>query len=1316
MLGLVSHEPHFTLLREIVDFGGGFNRNENSLKAVTKFTKQSDFQLLHLSILREYLNIEFCYGLDPSSYDLEKIIDDFTFLTFLVGNDFLPHMPTLDIGDGAFDLLFDTYKEQRPTWGEGEYLTNAGNISCPARLEAFLKVIGQAETDIFEMREENEAKYLVKKRKWDKRDRKAAGPTDEELAAVEAGKQGKYEQMIADMIAKHGKDAKFVDGWSLPSSESEEGNTPSKDFKGRYYYEKLYFTPVHIEEHLALRKSYIEGLQWCLAYYYRGCISWGWFYPYHYGPLISDLTNLEQVFASIKFEEGEPLKPFEQLMGCLPPASAEIVPKPYRKLMCSPDSPILEFYPEEFEVDMNGKKNPWEGVNILPFIDVNLLKKAIGEHCPDKLLSVDERRRNAKGKVYMYSFDDAVQDTVPSFNRDIGIMDIAKCCSRVQLIEGTHPTNISFKPELIEGTQIPYPGFPSLGVLPMKSAELIPIGLNCFGSSSKYATTVLTMQSMPELPGAEQLADNILGKHLFINWPMMHEAKVVAVTDASCSVRIVNKKKKIEHFKAAQMQRWEEESDAMKEQYKTGSGIPGSGGVDIGDIQIRLKLLTLQGMKTSSKDGSSKKVFGTVEADVPLQMVLWQSPAPDPRFEERGPLTLKDRFPSNSAVVLTKGKFRGCQGSVVGALDDDKVGVKVQVTPPEPPFGLAIARSVQESYISSSDASKVLKIHPGIFGKIVGSLFFNPGRYDLGLNLRYKQEFCTLGYTRRKDILNNRDKKASNNESKKSAWGSGDTVLVVGNQRSGTPSARSEKSSKSKGMIWEYTPKAIRLVAAYKQQFPKLFAAISKSPNERSYDATILGPSGDQELKKIREWLNSVETASIPRTPCTTEAMPAQAITAVQRAADVRCAAQEESGELKEVNVKVPASAIYREGSTAATDIIQQSDTSSPELGDRIVNLCANGLPFAARGTVVGIHDEATGCVEVVMDKEFIGGSTLQGSCGNFRGKLVIWNHLLKVSASNSMEIVDQMIPAGTGKASIQSLLKATEDPIEKKSEAEAQPKVKIAEQTPKKEQPKKANPPNAWGVAPRSATPSKDKASKQAGWREAQGPPGTGIGFKGAGRKVKNGYQAWKKAVKPQSSRSESKKRAHKANGSVAVEGLKAMLGVKPVEEKPALATKVSAEATSGLKNMLGIASALPDAPAPKETPSKPNAAAALLAMMNQGPPATNSAEAMPPQQPVVNNGFNFTYVKEGEAPPVAPPQAQMPMYPPTNGMMPLPPHLYPGMMPPVPMMGMGPMMSMQAPMGQPATTTNGGETVPVNRGKKEATPLVPTSVKSKK
>lgn len=355
MLGLVSHEPHFTLLREIVDFGN-FQRNDNALKAVTKFTKQSDFQLLHLSILREYLAIEFAYDTtkdlndNMKKIDLERIIDDWVFMTFLVGNDFLPHMPTLDISYGAFDLLFNAYKEQRVHWGEGEYLTDSGEIKDAARLEAFLEIIGNAETEIFETQQENEAQFVQKQRRYNKRDGKPQGPSDDELAKVEKSKQNSYQSMIDKMIEENGENGNFVKGWEFPTDPKK------KDHKGRYYYEKLHFTPMDIDEHLKLRQSYIEGLIWCLAYYYRGCISWGWFYPYHYGPLISDLTDLPKVFKNIKFDIGAPLKPFEQLMGCLPPASADIVPKPYRKLMLNFDSPIIQFYPEEFEVDMNGKR------------------------------------------------------------------------------------------------------------------------------------------------------------------------------------------------------------------------------------------------------------------------------------------------------------------------------------------------------------------------------------------------------------------------------------------------------------------------------------------------------------------------------------------------------------------------------------------------------------------------------------------------------------------------------------------------------------------------------------------------------------------------------------------------------------------------------------------------------------------------------------------------------------------------------------------------------------------------------------------------
>jgi len=53
MLGLTTHEPHFSLLREEVRFTG-----RNSQKRSTA-PEETTFHLLHLSLMREYLEFEF---------------------------------------------------------------------------------------------------------------------------------------------------------------------------------------------------------------------------------------------------------------------------------------------------------------------------------------------------------------------------------------------------------------------------------------------------------------------------------------------------------------------------------------------------------------------------------------------------------------------------------------------------------------------------------------------------------------------------------------------------------------------------------------------------------------------------------------------------------------------------------------------------------------------------------------------------------------------------------------------------------------------------------------------------------------------------------------------------------------------------------------------------------------------------------------------------------------------------------------------------------------------------------------------------------
>ena len=47
----------------------------------------------------------------------------------------------------------------------------------------------------------------------------------------------------------------------------------------------------------------------------------------------------------------------------------------FQGLMVNEDSPVKDFYPVDFETDLNGKQMEWEAVVLIPFIDeVRLLQ------------------------------------------------------------------------------------------------------------------------------------------------------------------------------------------------------------------------------------------------------------------------------------------------------------------------------------------------------------------------------------------------------------------------------------------------------------------------------------------------------------------------------------------------------------------------------------------------------------------------------------------------------------------------------------------------------------------------------------------------------------------------------------------------------------------------------------------------------------------------------------------------------------------------------------------------------------------------------
>lgn len=476
MLGLATHEPHFRVLREDVFFQEGRARMcqlcgqkghearscQGSIKDKSTDTKEKSvsaplkpFIWLHVSVLREYLAAELAVPGLPFQFDLERAIDDWVFMCCFVGNDFLPHLPALEIREHGIDTLTTIWRNCLPKMGG--YVTKDGHIDLE-RAQRILDGLAMQEDGIFKRRKEQEERRdaNAKRRKTqhdgqyrynngvvniDKLKNGHHDPSmglrlhpistySNERPAVTThdmivNRSDAHDATIANKSAasamkeqlRTGKPRFEVHKTVSPilgkRKASGEPHTAEVDkssaridspadtvrlwedgYADRYYQQKFHRPPGDILFRYEVAKAYVEGLAWVLLYYYQGCPSWEWYYPYHYAPFAADFTNL--VSMEIVFEKGRVSRPFEQLMSVLPAASRHALPEVFHPLMTEKESKIIDFYPEEFEVDLNGKKMAWQGVALLPFIDMPRLLAAVQEKY--SLLTPAEAARNAPGK------------------------------------------------------------------------------------------------------------------------------------------------------------------------------------------------------------------------------------------------------------------------------------------------------------------------------------------------------------------------------------------------------------------------------------------------------------------------------------------------------------------------------------------------------------------------------------------------------------------------------------------------------------------------------------------------------------------------------------------------------------------------------------------------------------------------------------------------------------------------------------------------------------------------------------------------------
>ena len=149
MLALGTHLPNFWILREdlydhrneffILDIGstrGDLAHLMNWNPAEEEEVVRRDQRVLPHD--------------DRNNFDHTSAVNDFIFICFMVGNDFLPHIPSLEIIEGGIDQMLDVYKNVCEAYGHLTHIVDDQVIFRKTSVEVFLGTIAQYDKGILE--------------------------------------------------------------------------------------------------------------------------------------------------------------------------------------------------------------------------------------------------------------------------------------------------------------------------------------------------------------------------------------------------------------------------------------------------------------------------------------------------------------------------------------------------------------------------------------------------------------------------------------------------------------------------------------------------------------------------------------------------------------------------------------------------------------------------------------------------------------------------------------------------------------------------------------------------------------------------------------------------------------------------------------------------------------------------------------------------------------------------------------------------------------------------------------------------------------
>ena len=278
--------------------------------------------------------------------DTKCTIKDYILACFLLGNDFLPHFPAINIRTGGVHKLLDTFSVAR-------------NIVDPMTQQIDWIQFGSYLSQLAL----NEKTYI-----------------QNELDLRSASQRNYYPSRTKEELA-----LKLL---MLPTYERElekKINPSIPNWEVRYYSVLFNVAPTKVTKSFIRNAclEYLYGIEWTYKYYGGVCPDWRWTYPYYYPPLLSDLVKYVPTVSSYEFISPEtatktrPIDAITQLcyvmpieyFYLLPPALATILSTKYKHWYVpeTEDPNFLWAFCKYF----------WESHVVLPEIPVNKLETVV---------------------------------------------------------------------------------------------------------------------------------------------------------------------------------------------------------------------------------------------------------------------------------------------------------------------------------------------------------------------------------------------------------------------------------------------------------------------------------------------------------------------------------------------------------------------------------------------------------------------------------------------------------------------------------------------------------------------------------------------------------------------------------------------------------------------------------------------------------------------------------------------------------------------------------------------------------------------------